>query len=568
MKTCPICENHFENQHQTCPTDGARLIESEELAPGTIVRGKYRIVRKIGRGGMGIVYLADDLLMQIPVALKFLAGDLSRDLKLVRRLRNDARAALPLRHPNVVQIFTLDQAEDGGLFIVMEFVDGPNLRELIDRAPHGLPVEEAVALVRGIACGLAAAHSTGVVHRDIKPENVLLKQASQTPVILDFGIATMAEYATAMSRTRGLMLTPEYAAPEQWQGMASEQLDGRTDMYALGGIFYELLTGQTPYHAHNAQGWMYQHLQGTLRPPSELRPSLRQVAELDELVLSMLERNRDRRMPSMGDFLDRLERVGKAAPAARKTVLEPPPPPAAPSSPASGPASPPDEPKLTIGAWLEADAQRRAVRNRRIAIGVGAAVVLVGLLLAYLHFSHSGQPVSPQGTTSSIAAQPSDAAAHPAQPLGSSASKPTPSGSPASSGRPAAAAPDASPAYTPSVSAGSGNRPAPPASEENGAKSPQKISISPDVATGMLVAKTQPVYPPIAKAARVAGTVVLRGTITRAGTLENLMVVSGHPFLQQAAVDAVKQWRYRPYLLEGRPVEVETTINVVFRLGE
>lgn len=307
MKTCPVCEKGFSDEHRTCPTDGAVLIESHELEPGAVVRAKYRIVRKIGQGGMGVVYLADNMLMSVRVALKFLSGELGRDTRFIKRFRNEARAAFMLRHPNVAEVIDLDQAEDGALFIAMEFVDGPGLRQVIESAPQGLPIPSALALIRGIAAGLGAAHERGTVHRDIKPENILLTAATRQPKILDFGIAAVMESATQMSRTNGPLFTAEYAAPEQWKGMPSAELDGRTDIYALGGVFYELLTGQTAFHAHNIQGWMYQHLNETPVAPSQIRPELRSLPGLDELVLAMLARERENRPATIGDFLQWLD---------------------------------------------------------------------------------------------------------------------------------------------------------------------------------------------------------------------------------------------------------------------
>jgi serine/threonine-protein kinase len=299
MKTCPVCDSDFPDQHNTCPTDGAVLIVSHELAAGSLVRGKYRITRKLGQGGMGVVYQAEHILLGGQVALKFLTTDLGKDPKFIKRFRQEARAAYKLRHPNIVEVTDLDQAEDGSLFIAMEYVEGPSLRAVLDQAPNGLEIPHALNLARGIAAGLAAAHAQGIVHRDIKPENILLaatRDGRELPKVLDFGIAAMtAESATRMSITHGMMLTPNYAAPEQWEEMPASEMDGRTDLYALGCVFYEMLTGRTPFHAHNTSGWMRQHLEETPRPPSELRPEVGDWPGLDGLTLRLLAKNRDDR---------------------------------------------------------------------------------------------------------------------------------------------------------------------------------------------------------------------------------------------------------------------------------
>ena len=308
MKTCPVCDTPFPDQHSTCPTDGAVLIENRELAPGHVVRGKYRIVRKLGQGGMGVVYLAEHQLLGGKLALKFLAVALSQDPQFVKRFRNEARAAYQLRHPNIVEVADLDQDEDGSLFIAMEFVGGTNLRAALREAKEPLPVARALNIARGVAAGLAAAHARGAIHRDIKPDNILLRterDGGEQAKILDFGIAVVTEGATNLSRTHGLLLTPEYAAPEQWMGTAGAELDGRTDLYALGGVLYEMLAGRTPFRAANPQGWMYQHLQGVPEPLGKLRPDLeRGHPGLEAVVMRLLAREREERFASAEAFLE------------------------------------------------------------------------------------------------------------------------------------------------------------------------------------------------------------------------------------------------------------------------
>jgi hypothetical protein len=309
MKTCPVCDTDYPDQHNTCPTDGAVLIVSHELAAGSLVRGKYRITRKLGQGGMGVVYQAEHILLGGRVALKFLTGDLGKDPKFIKRFRMEARAAYQLRHPNIVEVTDLDQAEDGSLFIAMEYVEGPSLRAVLDETPAGLEIARALELVRGIASGLAEAHTHATVHRDIKPENILLvtsRDGREQPKILDFGIAAITESVTRTSVTRGLMLTPNYAAPEQWEEMPAAEMDGRTDLYALGCVFYEMLTGRTPFHSHNTSGWMKQHLEETPRPPSEFRPELADWPGLDGLAMRLLAKNRDDR-PQDAELLGLLD---------------------------------------------------------------------------------------------------------------------------------------------------------------------------------------------------------------------------------------------------------------------
>ena len=143
-------------------------MESRDLEPGTLVRGKYRIVRQLGRGGMGTVYLAEHILLGRMRALKFISSALSQNSAFLRRFRREAQAAIELRHPNIVEVVDLDQAEDGAPYMAMEYVVGPDLRHAM--LVGAFPVERALAIARGLALGLGAAHSKGIIHRDVKPE--------------------------------------------------------------------------------------------------------------------------------------------------------------------------------------------------------------------------------------------------------------------------------------------------------------------------------------------------------------------------------------------------------------
>jgi serine/threonine protein kinase len=367
MKTCPICEKSWPSNHTNCEADGALLIDSRELEPGTVIRGKYRIVRQLGRGGMGTVYLAEHILLNRPRALKFISSELSQDAAFLRRFRHEAQAAIELRHPNIVEVVDLDQAEDGSPYIAMEYVEGPDLRHVLEGEVFS--VERALAIVHGIALGLGVAHAKGIIHRDVKPENILLADgysAPETSKLLDFGIAAMKESVTVASRTHGLMLTPPYAAPEQWKGMASEELDGRVDLYALGGVFYEMLTGQTAFHAPNTEGWMFQHVYVQPQPPSQLRRELADWRGLDTLALRLLAKDREKRPRNVSVLLGLLDEVRYVAPIVqRKDVSK------------------------SLSLYLTAPATfLRRFATMKWAIAAAAIVVGAGILLA-MHAFHS-----------------------------------------------------------------------------------------------------------------------------------------------------------------------------------
>jgi eukaryotic-like serine/threonine-protein kinase len=285
MKLCPHCTNGYADHVESCPVHGGVLSEIRDLRPGMIVRNTYRIERKLGQGGMGAVYLAEQIFMEEPRALKFLSSELSQDADFTSRFRREVRTLRQVRHKNVVDSGDLEPAEDGTLFFSMEFVEGPDLRSFVNAAPKPFHVPLALAITRGIAEGLGAAHAKGMVHRDIKPENILMANDGQQwiPKIADFGIVATRELSQH-TQTGSLLLTPFYAAPEQWLGTRAADLDGRTDLYALGGVLYEILTGRKIFEAENYHGWAQQHLTAAPHPPTDLRPDLANWRGLDALI--------------------------------------------------------------------------------------------------------------------------------------------------------------------------------------------------------------------------------------------------------------------------------------------
>ena len=372
MKTCPQCDTGYPDSHTTCPTHGLLLNEIRDLKPGMVIHQSYRIIRKLGQGGMGAVYLAQHTLMNEPQALKFLSSELSHDEAFTARFLREVRTLRQVRHKNVVYAGNLEPAEDGTLFFSMEFVDGPDLRAFLrDPQSHSaedhaalkghdfsraandpkeapalaaegsfssispispnfsassagaLPVPLALSIARQIAEGLGAAHAKGMVHRDIKPENILLKRdaAAWLPKIADFGIVATKESSTAYTRTGGTLLTMAYAAPEQWHGTPAAELDGRTDLYALGGLLYEMLTGQTPFHAENYEGWARQHQTTPPQPPSILRPALAAWQGLDALVLRLLAKDREDRPKDVIELVGLIDAVRYKVPSPHPATI-------------------------------------------------------------------------------------------------------------------------------------------------------------------------------------------------------------------------------------------------------
>lgn len=314
MKYCPICFVSYPSEQTSCSSDGARLAESKEWTVGSLIRGRYRILAKIGEGGMGIVYKAEHIVLEEVRALKVMDPQLSRDPKLVKRFQQEARVARRLRHPNVVHVDDIDQAEDGNLFIAMEYVDGPNLKQFVDANRGSLSVERTLKIGRGIAEALSALHVLGLVHRDVKPTNILLARdphGEELPKLLDFGIASLKESPTLTGTT--WVMTPSCAAPEQWQGLKGTDLDGRTDLYALGMTLYEMLAGRLPFQPQTLQEWMYCHLTQVPPPPSQFNPRLKAHSGLDDFILKLLAKERAHRPPNAQAVLTELRKLEEAA---------------------------------------------------------------------------------------------------------------------------------------------------------------------------------------------------------------------------------------------------------------
>jgi len=280
-----------------------------------VIRDTYQIVRKLGEGFTGTVYLADQILMDEQRALKFLSRQWSSDDAFTARFRREVQTLRQVRHKNVVDSGDLERAEDDSLFFAMEYCDGPDLRGFLSSARRPFEVKVALSITRAIALGLGAAHSRGMVHRDIKPENVLLKREGSVyvPKIADFGIVATKESSRKFGMTARPLLTPPYAAPEQWRGMRAAELDGRTDLYALGGVLFEMLTGQTAFDAESYEGWANEHANTAPRPPSELRPDLSNWRGLDAIVLRLLAKDREQRPRDVVELLSSLDAIQQEA---------------------------------------------------------------------------------------------------------------------------------------------------------------------------------------------------------------------------------------------------------------
>jgi len=280
--------------------------ESVDPLISQLVAERYRIIRKLGEGGMGAVYLAEHVVIEKKFALKVLAPELARRSDLVARFLQEARSASRIGHENVIDISDFGQSPDGLVYIAMEFLDGKDLGEMV-RIAGAMDWPSARGIVMQICRALRAAHDKGIVHRDMKPENIFLIQREGQPhfvKILDFGIAKVMGLdpnGPRLTRTGMIFGTPEYMAPEQAEG---KDTDHRADIYAVGCIIYHLITGQTPFVAESFMTMLTKHLMEDPVPPSVRRPDLVVTPEMDALVLKALEKDRDKRWQSMAELLE------------------------------------------------------------------------------------------------------------------------------------------------------------------------------------------------------------------------------------------------------------------------
>jgi serine/threonine-protein kinase len=295
MATCPSCRRDFESA-VFCPNDGARLVAG---APdtgdrsGQIIENRYRLVRPIGSGAMGEVYEAEHIYINKRVALKLLHRHLVTNTEAVQRLHREARSTSGIGHPNIVHIEDFGHAEDGAVYLAMEWLEGETLRDRLERGP--LPIPDALAIMSAIASGVAASHASGVIHRDLKPANIFLarqRDGSEVVKVLDFGIAKLAAGDASLTQTGAFIGTPHYMAPEQAD---ATRVDGRSDVYSMGVILYELACGQIPFGGDSVVAVLQQHAGAAPTPPRKRAPERGISAELEAIILRALAKRSDER---------------------------------------------------------------------------------------------------------------------------------------------------------------------------------------------------------------------------------------------------------------------------------
>ncbi len=368
---------------------------------GRVLADRYRLVRLVGRGGCGEVYEAEHIYIHKRVAVKLLRPHFASDPEAVQRLHREARATSAIGHPCIVQIEDFGTAEDGSVFLAMEWLEGVSLDQLVERGE--VDTDRMFRLCLDICEGLAAAHQTGVVHRDLKPANVFVSDTSdgERAKLLDFGIAKLALDDSQLTRTGTFVGTPYYMAPEQ---ASDDPVDPRADVYSLGVMLYELSTGTLPFTADSVLGVLHQHASRIPEPPSVRAPDAGISPAFDALVLTCMEKdpaNRYQSAYALGLALASLRRA---------------------DGPADAPADGPADALPTEPAPAPADFQPSS--RKRLTIAAVLAIVVVGLVAGVVLWTNQEKIASAPGVAIDGGALTIRAAPPPATPLDAAPASP------------------------------------------------------------------------------------------------------------------------------------------------
>ena len=320
MKICPKCDHPNPEDLSVCEECGANILEVSEdgIDPfiGRVLVGKFRITELIGQGAMGRVYKAIQEPINREVAIKILHQHLVEDKRVAKRFRREAEAASRFTHPNSIGIFDFGETDDGSLYIAMEYITGDDLAEIISKE-GGLSPKRIVRIATQTLSALQLAHANSIIHRDLKPENIMLTNLpgqKDFVKVCDFGIAKIQQppgsTESALTMFGMICGTPYYMSPEQAKG---EELDPRTDLYSMGVILYEMITGSVPFTGSTPVEVIARHLTDEPLPPSQARPDLHVPRVLEEVVLRAMSKNRENRYANAQELSEDLERALKEA---------------------------------------------------------------------------------------------------------------------------------------------------------------------------------------------------------------------------------------------------------------
>ena len=377
MKICPQCESQYPADVRFCPTDGATLRAADGGADlvGQVVADRYVVQAKLGEGGMGQVYLAEHVRMGRRSALKVMHPGMMHDADAIARFNREASNASRISHPNVAAIYDFGETSDGLIYLAMELVEGEPLTAIVERQ-GALPAPRAAAIAGQVAQALAAAHDMGIVHRDLKPDNIMIargRDGADVVKVVDFGIAKASGAAgQRVTRTGYIVGTPEYMSPEQ---LAGDQVDGRSDIYALGLVTFHLLTGTLPFPSATVQESMITRLTERPRTLAEARAGVPWPPDLQQVLDRALARDAKLRHENARDFASDLERAIAGMPeldaaSAGTLLMSAPLPPTRVSPPGKGTRQSP---------VARTDHQRRSTPARTTALAAGALLLAIAI---------------------------------------------------------------------------------------------------------------------------------------------------------------------------------------------
>jgi serine/threonine-protein kinase len=311
LKVCPQCGTEYPANARFCEIDGTALRSAggQQDLIGSVVAERYHVMKKLGEGGMGQVYLAEHVKMGRKSALKVMHPGMVKDVDAISRFNREASNASRISHPNVAAVYDFGETSDGLIFLAMEFVDGPPLTKVIEQA-GALPAKRAAEIVRQTADALAVAHDLGIVHRDLKPDNIMIaktRDGGDLVKVVDFGIAKAGNSGAQKVTKTGLVVgTPEYMSPEQ---LAGDTLDGRSDIYSLALVAFNMLTGRLPFPADSTQESMIMRLTDRPRTLSEMRPEVAWPADVQAVLDKALARDVALRYQTASEFGRDLQRT-------------------------------------------------------------------------------------------------------------------------------------------------------------------------------------------------------------------------------------------------------------------
>jgi serine/threonine-protein kinase len=309
MKVCPTCQNEYPENVEFCPTDGTKLRarrgEEEDPLIGRALDGRWIVEEKLGEGGMGSVYKGHQRSVNRTVAIKTLRPQLVDSEEFVDRFFREAQIAGNISHPHCVTILDYGESDDGTLFLAMEFLDG---EALTDRLEAGsMPVKQVIEVGIQVASALSAAHEQSIVHRDLKPDNIFLIDVpggATFAKVLDFGIAKMLDSNTQMTKTGMIFGTPEYMSPEQCRG---GEIDGRSDLYSLGCILYELVGGRTPFRGTTPMAVLMAHVNQKAPSLAEGDTAAHVPPTFERVIMQLIEKDPEHRFQTAAEVREALE---------------------------------------------------------------------------------------------------------------------------------------------------------------------------------------------------------------------------------------------------------------------